>query len=78
MRQMFFHAAICGILGFRISEAGLQPTAEKTDAIRRAPTPTDVSQLKSFLGLINYYGKFLPNLSTVLFPLYSLLLKETK
>ena len=47
-------------------------------AIWRAPIPTDVSQLKSFLGLINYYGKFLPNLSTVLFPLYSLLQKETK
>ena len=38
----------------------------------------DVSQLKSFLGLINYYGKFLPNLSTVLFPLYSLLQEQTK
>ena len=56
-------------LGFRISEAGLQPTAEKANAIRRAPTPTDVSQLKSFLGLINYYGKFLPNLSTSSFSL---------
>ena len=32
-------------------------------------------QLKSFLGLINYYGKFLPHLSTVLAPLYALLQK---
>ena len=44
----------------------------------RAPTPTDAPQLKSFSRLINYYSKFLPNLSTVLFPLYSLLQKETK
>ncbi len=38
----------------------------------------DVSQLKSFLGMINYYGKFLPDLSTVLSPLHRLLQKECK
>ena len=36
-----------------------------------------MSELKAFLGLINYYGKFLPNLSTVLEPLYRLLQKRT-
>ena len=41
-------------LEFKISEAGLQPTLEKADAIWRGPTWTDVSQLESFLGLINY------------------------
>ena len=48
-------------LGFRISAAGLQPTDEKVRAIQNAPAPEDVSQLKSFLGLVNYYGKFLPD-----------------
>ena len=64
-------------LGHTISQQGLQPTPEKVRAIMDAPTPKDVSQLKSFLGIINYYGKFLPNLSTLLAPLHKLLQKQT-
>ena len=63
-------------LGHKISEKGLQPTQEKVRAIVEAPSPRNVSQLKSFLGMLNYYGKFLPNLSTCLAPLYSLLQKR--
>lgn len=63
-------------LGYRISEAGLHPSVEKVRAIMNAPTPTLVSQLKSYLGLLNYYSKFLPNLSTQLSPLYELLQKK--
>ena len=55
-------------LGHTILAEGLHPRTEKIRAITAAPTPTDVSQLKSFLGLINYYGKFLLNLSHVLAP----------
>ena len=65
----------CGIPG---SGQGLQPTDEKIQAVKNAPAPTDVTQLKSFLGLLNYYSKFLPNLSNTLAPLYRLLLKKTK
>ena len=53
-------------LGHSISKEGLQPTAEKVRAITEAPQPTNVSELKAFLGLVNYYGKFMQNLSTVL------------
>jgi hypothetical protein len=38
-----------------------------------APIPTNGNQLRSFLGIINYYGKFIPNLSALLHPLNSLL-----
>ena len=62
----------------KITLQGLQPTDEKVRAILKAPAPTNVSQLKSFLGMLNYYGKFLPSLSTCLAPLYSLLQKNTK
>ena len=65
-------------LGHKVSVAGLQPTDVKVQAIRDAPAPQDVSQLKSFLGLINYYGKFLPNLSSILSPLYRLLQSSTR
>jgi len=45
-------------------------------AIKEAPSPKNVAELRSFLGLVNYYGKFLPELSTVLAPLYQLLHKD--
>ena len=63
-------------LGHRISSAGLQPTDEKVKALKEAPAPSNVSQLKSFLGLLNYYGKFIRNLST-LPPLHRLLRKQS-
>ena len=60
-------------LGHHISAQGIQPTTEKVEAIQKAPEPSDVTQLRSFLGAVNYYQKFLPDLSTVLAPLYKLL-----
>ena len=53
-------------LGHKISSSGLQPTDEKIRALKDAPVPRNESQLKSFLGLLNYYGKFVPHLSTLL------------
>ena len=44
-------------------------------AISEAPAPLNVTQLRSFLGVVNYYSKFLPNLSTMLAALYQ---KQTK
>lgn len=63
-------------LGHKISAEGLQPTEEKVRAIREVPPPSNVTQLRSFLGLVNYYDKFLPNLATKLAPLYGLLQKS--
>ena len=39
----------------------------------KVPSPTNVQELRSFLGLINYYAKFIPNASTILAPLNALL-----
>ena len=64
-------------LGHRISAEGLQPTDDKIEALRKAPIPSNVSQLKSFLGLLNYYLKFLPNHSHNLAPLHRLLQNHT-
>ena len=64
-------------LGHKISAQHLQPMEEKIRAINKAPAHTNISQLKSFLRLINYYCKFLPNLSNTLAFLYRLLQKNT-
>ena len=61
-----------------IDKDGLHPSKEKVRAIKEAPVPRNVTELKSFLGLLNYYSKFLPRLSTILSPLYLLLRKEVK
>ena len=65
-------------LGYHIDADGRHPMDEKIRAIKEAPTPKNVSELRAFLGLVNYYSKFLPNLSTTLRPLYILLLKHRK
>ena len=64
-------------LGHVIDSVGLHPTQAKVKAIKEAPNPQIVAELCSFLGLINYYGKFLPNLSATLAPLYKLLKQST-
>jgi hypothetical protein len=65
-------------LGHRIDAEGLHPLEDKVRAILDAPEPKDRTQLRSFLGLINYYGKFLPKLSTILEPLHKLLIKNSR
>ena len=65
-------------LGYVIDQHGLHPTEEKVTAIKEAPKPKNVSELRAFLGIISYYHRFLPNLSTKLAPLHELLQKKTK
>ncbi|KAJ1528985.1 hypothetical protein ONE63_007352 [Megalurothrips usitatus] len=60
-------------LGFRLDADGLTPLRDRTAAILDAPAPKDVSELRSFIGKLNFYDKFLPNRATVFAPLYHLL-----
>ncbi|XP_016520874.1 uncharacterized protein K02A2.6-like [Poecilia formosa] len=60
-------------LGHVLDEHGVHPSEEKVRAIQDAPAPTNVKELQAFLGLINYYGRFVPMQSTALAPLYKLL-----
>ena len=46
-------------LGQVIDESGLHPTQEKVKAIQEAPEPRNLAELRSFLGMINYYSRFL-------------------
>jgi len=62
-------------LGHWIDMNGIRPLPQNADAVMQAVSPTNVTELKSYLGLLNYYGKFLPNLATTLHPLHDLLQK---
>lgn len=65
-------------LGHIIDAAGLHKSPDKVRAIVEIPAPRDVSQLHSFLGMLNYYGCFIPDLATILQPFNELLNKEKK
>ncbi|KAL5475243.1 hypothetical protein EMCRGX_G027319 [Ephydatia muelleri] len=64
--------------GFRVDGTGLHKTPEKVRAVVDAPQPDNITQLRAFLGMVNYYHRFLPNLSHKLAPLYRLLQKGVK
>lgn len=62
--------------GHEISADGLRKTTDKVQAVMETPTPKNVKDVRAFLGLINYYHRFMPNSATVLKPLNQLLEKE--
>ena len=64
-------------LGHVISAEIIQPSQEKVPALQEAPVPTNVQQLRSFLGAVSYYKRFISNMSTVL-ALLNLLLQQGK
>ena len=64
-------------LGYRITANGPFPLPSKVKTIKEAPVPSNVIELKTYIGLLTYYGKFLPNLSSTLAPLYSLHWKDS-
>ena len=73
-----FMQPILECLGYRIDKTGIYPAEAKVKAVQEAPAPTNVTELKAYLGLLNFYGKFIPNLSTELEPLYQLLRKNQR
>lgn len=60
-------------MGYHIDKGGFHPMANKVAAILEAPEPQDVRELWAFLGLVNHYGKFIRQLSTLTQPLNRLL-----
>ena len=62
-------------MGHKIDQQGIYPNGKKVRAIENAPEPNNVQELRAYLGLINYYGRYLLRLSTTLAALYDLLRK---
>ncbi|XP_055307067.1 uncharacterized protein K02A2.6-like [Sitodiplosis mosellana] len=60
-------------LGHRLSPDGIKPTHDKILAIKQFREPHSTEETRSYLGLVNYLGKFIPNLATVSEPLRMLI-----
>lgn len=63
-------------LGFRISTKVLMKSESKFAAIREATRPNNVREVRIFLGMVNYYGKFIPNAARMAKTLIYNFLKE--
>ncbi|XP_041774410.1 uncharacterized protein K02A2.6-like [Anopheles merus] len=61
-------------LGHIIDSRGLRPDPAKIDAIKNLPAPKDVTGVRSSIGAINFYAKFIPNMRNLRYPLDKLLL----
>jgi hypothetical protein len=49
------------ILGHTISATGASPMADHAAKIKNCPPPQDINQLQCFLGMVNFYHRFLPS-----------------
>ncbi|KAG7310988.1 hypothetical protein JYU34_003841 [Plutella xylostella] len=60
-------------LGFRVSAAGIQPLESKVQALQDYPVPKTMKELRRFLGMINFYRRFIPAAANIQAPLNALL-----
>uniref|UniRef100_A0A914I9R3 RNA-directed DNA polymerase n=1 Tax=Globodera rostochiensis TaxID=31243 RepID=A0A914I9R3_GLORO len=65
-------------LGHVISAEGIRPDPARSAAIRLMPAPSDIQTLRSFLGAINYYSRFVKQMREIRAPLDVLLKKDAK
>ena len=65
-------------LDYIIDAKGLRADPEKTKAIIDFPAPTNLRQLRGFLGMVGWYSRFMPEFSSDKVPLCELLRKDVK
>lgn len=66
------------ILGYAVGELGWRPLVSAVAALRGYPSPTDVPELRAFMGLAQFYAPFIPRMATITRPLYRLLKKGVR
>ncbi len=64
-----FGAPSLDFLGYHVDSTGIRPLDNKIEAIRDFPQPTNQRKLRDFLGLVNFYRRFIPHRASLLQPL---------
>ncbi|KAK9719333.1 RNase H-like domain found in reverse transcriptase [Popillia japonica] len=78
LRKCSFGLEEIDFLGYTISKGIVRPGEHKSLAIRDFPTPQNTHQIRQFLGLANYFRRFIPRFAELSQPLTELLRKEAK
>jgi len=64
------------VLGHKVSEHGIEVDRAKIEVIEQLPLPTNVKEIRSFLGHVGFYRHFIKNFSQITRPLTRLLAKD--
>lgn len=72
-----YHMRELNFLGHNLSHLGVKPDTSKVEAISKARAPEVVGEVRSFLGLVNYCARYIPNMATIAEPLRRLTKKNT-
>jgi hypothetical protein len=72
-KKTFAFATSLKYLGYMIDDKGTRPHPERIKAVQQIEVPKTVKALRSFLGLINFYRRFIYRLAQIASPLYALL-----
>ena len=78
LNKCVFARSELDFLGHRIDCNGVSPLPEKVEAIRKSSAPTSLKGLRAFLGLVNFYRRFIPDCAQILLPLTDLLRSHPK
>ena len=76
--KCLFNAPEITFFGFKVSARGVRAEENKVAAVQHFDEPKNTHEVRSFLGLITYVGRFIPNLATVAEPLRQLTRNNTK
>ena len=77
-KKCFFFERCVKFLGHIVSANGISPDPSNSDAIRNFPTPTSIKNFRTFLGMIGFYRRFIPNFSLQASPLTNLTKNNVK
>lgn len=73
-----FGATEVTFLGYNVSAEGIKTLESKVQAIKEFPQPKTVKELRRFLGMINFYRRFIPGAARMQAPLNNLLVGSVK
>ena len=65
-------------LGHHISSSGVSPLPERVEVIMKIQQPTTIKELQEFVGMVNFYRRFLPSAAKTMLPLFEALTGKPK